>query len=203
MLNNYILISNGIFISEDELYHHGVKGMKWGVRRYQNKDGSLTNRGKKRQKILLQASDKAKELSDMARKDSEVYRKKAESYKSAKLSDSQYQKAMYDLFGNDSKIKGYADSEAKSMGYKDSKHMAREYLGIGKEGSNNFKTLSDRAKKAADFYSKLSDSYKNTPISALNRKQVKRAKKFVEHAYLENVRYDDYSLTYNQKKYGL
>lgn len=31
-----------------ELYHHGVKGMKWGVRRYQNKDGSLTDRGKKR-----------------------------------------------------------------------------------------------------------------------------------------------------------
>ena len=34
---------------EDELYHHGVKGMKWGVRRYQNADGSLTNAGKKRQ----------------------------------------------------------------------------------------------------------------------------------------------------------
>ena len=33
---------------EDELYHHGVKGMKWGVRRYQNKDGSLTAAGKKR-----------------------------------------------------------------------------------------------------------------------------------------------------------
>ena len=32
----------------DELYHHGVKGMKWGVRRYQNKDGSLTDSGKKR-----------------------------------------------------------------------------------------------------------------------------------------------------------
>ena len=30
------------------LYHHGIKGMKWGVRRYQNKDGSLTPAGKKR-----------------------------------------------------------------------------------------------------------------------------------------------------------
>ena len=32
----------------NELFHHGVLGMKWGVRKYQNKDGSLTNAGKKR-----------------------------------------------------------------------------------------------------------------------------------------------------------
>lgn len=33
---------------QNELYHHGIKGMKWGIRRYQNKDGSLTPQGKKK-----------------------------------------------------------------------------------------------------------------------------------------------------------
>lgn len=32
----------------NELYHHGIKDQKWGVRRYQNPDGSLTAEGKKR-----------------------------------------------------------------------------------------------------------------------------------------------------------
>ena len=35
-------------IGSDELYHHGIKGQKWGRRRYQNKDGSLTAEGRKR-----------------------------------------------------------------------------------------------------------------------------------------------------------
>lgn len=32
----------------NELYHYGIPGQKWGIRRYQNKDGSLTPAGKKK-----------------------------------------------------------------------------------------------------------------------------------------------------------
>lgn len=37
-----------IYYDPFELYHYGVKGQKWGVRRYQKRDGSLTKLGKKR-----------------------------------------------------------------------------------------------------------------------------------------------------------
>ena len=40
---NYI-----IHRDEDYLQHHGIKGQKWGIRRYENEDGTLTEAGKKR-----------------------------------------------------------------------------------------------------------------------------------------------------------
>lgn len=35
-------------VPDNELYHHGIKGQRWGIRRYQNEDGTLTAAGKSR-----------------------------------------------------------------------------------------------------------------------------------------------------------
>lgn len=49
-MSKYVIYPDGRFDKIDELYHHGVKGQKWGVRRYQNKDGTLTASGKAHRK---------------------------------------------------------------------------------------------------------------------------------------------------------
>lgn len=64
----------------DELYHHGIKGQKWGVRRYQNEDGTYTMLGKIRYGAGNAAKSTGKAIKKAA---SKVKEKVVEKYKKA------------------------------------------------------------------------------------------------------------------------
>ena len=50
-------------VSDDVLQHHGILGQKWGIRRYQNPDGTLTDAGKKRYGVNNEGGPTGKQIS--------------------------------------------------------------------------------------------------------------------------------------------
>ena len=103
-----------------EIYHHGIKGQKWGVRRYQNEDGSLTPAGEKRYAKLNKKAEKKflKEVNAYQKNATkkynklyfESYNKTAKEYNDHKIdeynkkhdpSDSDYVKKYQESFNKD------------------------------------------------------------------------------------------------------
>lgn len=77
-MNNH-LSQDDINRTDAFLEHHGILGMRWGIRRYQNKDGSLTNAGKRRRQII----DSSREEGIRAAADNAAQKKKGESVATA------------------------------------------------------------------------------------------------------------------------
>ena len=90
-----------------ELYHHGVAGMKWGVRRYQNKDGSLTNAGKRHYgtKANFEKVQAAKKAAAKANSKQAVARRKANERTAAEVAKYRKKAGINDEKSEDTKPK--------------------------------------------------------------------------------------------------
>lgn len=125
-------------MNEPYLVHFGIKGMKWGVRRYQNKDGTLTNAGKKRRKSddhIRSRELKKKKLSELSNAELKELNNRMQlesQYKNLKRQNiSTGQKFVKDVGYETSKniASEYAKKYAKAgIAYMTSNHQSRSYM---------------------------------------------------------------------------
>ena len=141
-MNNYVY-------KDGELYHYGVLGMKWGVRRYQNEDGSLTTRGKKR-------FDRVANSTRTQRRNTKAAISVLKSYKAEKDIDAY----VYNLSAN---------KRHKKMDKLASKSEVRKQLG----DQAGFQKYKAKTKKQLAKYEKARQLYeRSTQASAVLQKKI-------------------------------
>lgn len=89
----------------NELYHHGINGQKWGVRRYQNPDGTLTTAGKERYRV----SKFNFRTRSLAKKDAKEYARAKMSYGEGAGNRRKLIKSTVDTRSKDDTYKKYFD----------------------------------------------------------------------------------------------
>ena len=103
-------------LKPDELQHHGVKGQRWGIRRYQNKDGSLTTIGKNRLDALR--NKKIEQLNKKIEKNDYKFNKKANNLIDKKNGEDRFNK-LKEKYDKQKKYTEEQIKKIKNMSYKE------------------------------------------------------------------------------------
>lgn len=145
-------------MNNTELYHHGVKGQRWGVRRYQNKDGSLTSYGKNRY---------AKELAKLEAEKERVRQQEQTAKKMKKLDD----------------MRKDIDERKKALNPDDTPESAKQQKAPSVPNKRKLSELSNEEIQAKIDRMNLENKYKElaqAQIDAVSKKEVSKGRKFTE-----------------------
>lgn len=146
----------------EELQHHGILGMKWGVRRYQNKDGTRTLAGKKRYANKDTPATEPKAESREERKARVIASRSArELYKNADAFDTNELRAQYDRLRLEKDIKNLDPVKVKDGAY---------YIKKAVDLSASASALAQNASKIAVSYSVIRKAAEGNVVATGNKK---------------------------------